>query len=214
MFSINELLAFIKEGVTNFKDTGAFVATSKWAAKAMTNPLREIRSEQKILELGAGTGSVTVKILQDMIPGDKLTICELNPRFIKLLKKKLYSNPDYIKHKQNVTIFEGPVQTLPEDTKFDIIVSALPFLNFEVKTVQEIFSKLHKVSTDDTVMTYYEYIGLRNISKIVSPPERKQRILELDKYLYAKHSQDAIGRERVWLNVLPINIYTLKLVAS
>jgi phospholipid N-methyltransferase len=211
MLQVKEIMAFLKEGITNFHDTGTFCATSKWAAKALTNPLREIRSPQNILELGSGTGSVTIKILQDMIPGDKLTICEINPRFMGFLKKRLAANEDFIKHKQNITFFEGPVQELPEKVKFDVIVCALPFLNFDVETVQEIFSKLHCLSNDDTVMTYYQYIGLRKINKIVSPPERKKRILEISRYFDNKHLKDAIAHERVWLNILPIHIYTLKL---
>lgn len=211
---IKETFVFLREGILEFKNTGTLVATSRWAAKALTNNLREARSPQRILELGPGTGSVTVKILQDMIPGDELTICEINPRFMEALKKRLATNEDYLAVKDQVRFFTGAVQELPEDAKYDMIVCALPFLNFDMRTVQEIFGKLHRISTDETVMTYYEYIGLRRVSKLVSPPERRQRILELDQYFGQKHSKDAISHTKVWFNVLPIHVHTLKLSAA
>jgi phosphatidylethanolamine/phosphatidyl-N-methylethanolamine N-methyltransferase len=208
---IREAFVFLREGVLNFRYTGTICATSSWAAKALVNPLREARSPQRILELGPGTGSVTVEILKDMIPGDKLTICEINPRFMDALKRRLEENSDFQERKEDVEFFCGPVQDLPEKGTYDVIVCALPFLNFEIETVREIFQKLHRMSTDETVMTYYEYIGLRRVSKVVSSPERKQRILEIDSFFKDKHARDKIGHERVWLNFLPINIYTLRL---
>lgn len=211
MNTVKEVLVFLREGLRNFRDTGTVCATSRWAAKALTNPLREASTVQNILELGPGTGSVTVKILRDMSVGDKLTLCEINPRFMEALKKRLATNEDFIKHQSNITFFQGAVQDLTEAETYNIIVCALPFLNFEVETVQEIFGKLHRVSTDDTVMTYYQYIGLRDLGKVVAAPERRKRMAELEKFFDKKHATNQIAHERVWLNVLPIHIYTLKL---
>src|SRR5262245_28734173 len=132
---LREAWVFLREGFLNFRHTGTFCATSKWAAKALTNPLREERGPQMILELGPGTGSVTVEILRDMIPGDCLTICEINPRFMEALKRRLATNEHFLLHKDNITFFSGPVQDLPEDGRYDVIVSSLPFLNFDVDTV-------------------------------------------------------------------------------
>lgn len=60
-------------------------------------------------------------------------------------------------------------------------------------------------------MTYYEYIGIRRISKVMSPPERRQRMIELEQFFGAQHSRNLIGHERVWLNVLPIHVHKLRL---
>lgn len=211
---IKDAFLFLREGLTNFRHTGSICATSHWAAKALTNPLRDRNCPQSILEVGAGTGSVTVKILKDMIEGDELTICELNPRLMKLLKKRLEDNEDYNLHKNNIRFFTGLIQDLSEDRSYDVIVSALPFLNFDVKTVQEIFNKLSRLGHEETVMTYYEYIGLRDLGKALPIKERQQRMQELDLYLVQKLKDTGVNRERVWLNFLPINIYTVRLDCS
>jgi hypothetical protein len=44
----------------------------------------------------------------------------------------------------------------------------------------------------------------------VSPPDRKQRMTEVNCFMKKSGTINHLRRERVWLNVLPINIYTVK----
>ncbi|MBX7136590.1 MAG: methyltransferase domain-containing protein [Oligoflexia bacterium] len=211
---IKDNLVFLREFITEFKSTGTFFPSSKWAAKALAKPvLAKEREPLNILEAGPGSGPVTVHILKHMDDRDSLTVCEINPRFMKALKEKLSKNADYQRHKERVTFFEGAVQDLPEERTFDAIICAIPFLNLERPMVEEIFEKLRRLSNDKTLMTYFEYIGLRNIGLLASLPERKRRIQELDLFLKKMLNEHRIARERVWLNVLPIDIYTLQLAA-
>jgi len=65
-----------------------------------------------------------------MSPEDTFTICEINPRFLSLIKANLQENKYYQKNADRVFFFQGPVQQLPSSglrQKFDIIVSSLPF---------------------------------------------------------------------------------------
>lgn len=202
---------FLREGLFRFHDTGALCATSRWAAKALTNALREERSPRRILELGPGTGSVTMQILEDMIPGDQLAICEINPRFMATVKSRLSEHPRFAEHKANISFFECPAQELPQpETPFDVVVCALPFTNFSIEVVQEIFERLHALSHDETVMTYYEYIGLRRMGALVAQGEKRSRLIEIDRFFDKKHEHDLIKHERVWLNFLPIHVHTLR----
>jgi len=92
-------LVVLREFFSEFKSTGTICPSSKWAARALANPLHEFSAPKHILEVGAGTGSVTVQILRKMNVNDELTVCELNPRFIKQLKKKLCKDFCYQIHK-------------------------------------------------------------------------------------------------------------------
>jgi phospholipid N-methyltransferase len=212
---LKENLVFLRETITQFQNTGAICSTSRWAAEAMTNPMRGRKTQPlNILELGPGTGSVTIKILADMLPGDQLTICEINPRFMKALKERLVENPDFQRHKDRIRFYECPAQELPEDQKYDFVVCSLPFLNFDVQTVREIFTKLKQVSMESTLMTYYQYMGLRHLSKVVAAPDRKRRMNDLDDFFGSITDKKITRRDRVWLNLLPINIYTLGSLGS
>lgn len=210
---IKDNIVFLREFFSEFQHTGTFCPTSRWAADVLVRPLRCHRGTKRIVELGAGTGAVTVRILEHMIDGDEVTICEINPRFMEALKARLERNRHYQARKHQVKFFEGPAQELPEQDKVDVIICALPFLNFELSTVAEIFGKLQRMSLPTTVMTYYEYIGLRPLGKLFSLPERKRRIKELDSFFRGLYSHCLLNRTPVWLNILPINIYALRMAA-
>lgn len=199
-------LGFLQE----FKTTGTAFNSSPWAARALATPLKQSLGPKNILEIGAGTGPVTVEIIKEMTPKDKLTIVEINPKFMKALRERVNELPEYQQHKDRITFFEGPIQEVPENTKFDIMICALPFLNFEKDLVVEIFHKFKRLGTESTILTYYEYIGLRHLGKVVSKT-RKQRVRELEKFFKEVAHSRLIARKKVWLNVLPIYIYTMNL---
>jgi phospholipid N-methyltransferase len=207
---IKEQLVFLKEFFSEWRSTGTFFPSSRWAAEALTSPLNGRRSAQSILELGPGTGSITVKILSQMLPGDSLTICELNPRFMSALKEMLSGNIDYLRHKDKVYFYQGPAQTVPLELKYDLIVCALPFLNFEIPVIEQIFKRLRDVSKPETSMTYYEYIGLRNLKKLTACRGANHPIRQFEKFFTELHQKHSMTRRKVWLNPLPIYVYTLR----
>ena len=177
----------------------------------MCSPLVGVRRPLRILEVGAGTGSVTDEILRRLQPGDSLTICELHAPFLDVLKQRIAGRPEYIQHSSQITFFEGPVQNLPEGEPYDAIICSLPFLNFDKALVKEILAKIKRLSGPASVMTYYEYCFLRRVSRRISPEKRRRRIQELDLMFRAIHRQCNADRHRVWLNILPINVYSVPL---
>jgi len=208
---LKENLVFLREFLLEFKTTGACFPTSKWAAHALITPLREPdRADKRIIELGPGTGSVTIPLIREMQPGDRLTICEINPRFMKALKETLEREPAFQEKRHQVEFFEGAAQDIPVGAPYDIIVCALPFVNFDLATVQDIFAKLRLLSTPNTLMTYYEYIGARRINQTLGAQARKERMREVDGFLRESGTLRGIDRKQVWLNLFPINVYTVK----
>ncbi len=203
-------IVILKGFFEEFKNTGTAFKSSRWAAKALTNPLRTLAGPKNIIEVGAGTGPVTEAIIRDMGPKDHLTVVEINPKFMSVLKEVVQKLPEYELHKDRIVFFEGPIQQVPEDKKFDVIVCALPFLNFEPELVADIFHKYNRIGHDKTIMTYYEYIGMRHLGKVVSK-SRKERLRELERFFREVGHRRLMHRSKVWLNVLPIYIYTLKL---
>lgn len=204
---------FLREFITHFESTGTICPSSKWAAEAITESLRTKRQGQHILEVGAGTGAFTVQILESMLDSDTLTICELNPRFIVALKKKLEKNSFYQLHKDRIRFFEGPVQELEEDRKYDLIVSALPFTNFTAELCKDIFEKLRRIGHKNTKLSFIEYIGLRKIKKAVSNPKDKERLSQVDEFFEQMYDKHHTTKKRVWLNILPLTVYQMNIAA-
>ncbi len=211
---IKDQLVFFREFAQEFESTGSICPTSRWAANALAEPIAgQTREPRRVLEVGPGTGSVTDKILECMIEGDHLSICEINPRLMKMLRKKLEKDPNFQKFRANIDFHECPVQEIQVDKPFDVIICALPFLNFELGTVEQIFDKFRNISHDSTLMTYYEYMGIRSLSSFISSRARRERMKQLSSFFEEIHLESGLKRTRVWFNFLPINVYTLKVAA-
>lgn len=213
MPKIKDNLLFIGEFLRTFKTTGTAWPTSRWAAEAMVQPLSErpLASQRKfkILELGPGTGSVTLRILENLGFQDELSICEINERFMDALQNNLRDNPYFLTHRSRIQWYCCPMQSLPATEKYDIIVCALPFLNFEIPILREIFEKIRNLSHEQTVMTYYEYIGLRGLGKLAPINSHRSRLQRIDNFLDELFSHHLICKREVWMNMLPIHVYTL-----
>lgn len=109
--------------------------------------------------------------------------------------------------------FEGPVQGLATGDKFDLIVCAIPFLNLPVQITQDIFRKFAELSHSQTSITYYEYMWLRQLGKALSP-ERRKRLGELENFISTLHEENLCSVKKIWLNVLPINVYRVDGLAA
>jgi len=202
---------FVQEFFRSFQSTGSLCPTTRWAAKAMVAPLAEKphATAFKILELGPGTGSVTKYILRQMGFGDSLAICEINERFMEALKDNLDEDPYFETHRSRVRFHCCPMQQLPETQKFDLIVCAIPFLNLSLPLVKELFLKIAALSHKDTVITNYEYKGLRSIGKQFSAGTRRMRMRELDDFIKSIQVAHLESKSNVWLNILPVKVYRL-----
>lgn len=211
---LKEKIVFAKEFFRSFQTTGSFCATGRRAAETLAEPIRAVRAPRHILEIGPGTGSVTRVLLQEMSGSDTLTVCEINPRFMAALKERLAENADYQRHKERVRFFLGAVQDMPEDNVYNAVVCAVPFNNFDRATTEAIFAKVQRLTNGQAQMSYYEYIGLRHVCKISPCAARRKRIREVAYYLRSEWMPNLLSRKRVWLNVLPIYVYTLALPAS
>ncbi len=211
---LKDYLFFLREGLSSFQNTGSICATSKWAADVLSHPLDIDRPGANIMELGAGTGAVTFEILKKLKPEDRLTICEINPKFMDKLRSSLENNPLYQQHQDRIEFFLGPIQEFETPLRFEILVTSLPFLNFNPDLVKSIFDKLESISTPDAIMTYYEYIGLRELGKRFSPAKRRERLKNVEVFFNDREPYTRLKKQAVWLNVLPITIHTVKVHRS
>lgn len=204
---------FIRSALTEFTTTGALFPTSRWAARKLCKPLRiSGRSSKKIVELGGGDGAVTKIILDHMIAGDTLLVCELNQDLMTVLKSNLEEHPRYSELSSQINFFCGPAQELPAWTKADVIICSLPFLNFSLSLVKEIFTKIFAMANPGCAMTYYEYIGIKRVSKVLSPRARRERMGQIDSFFKELRSEMFRRKSDEWRNLFPIHIYELEVI--
>ncbi|MCB0353760.1 MAG: methyltransferase domain-containing protein [Bdellovibrionales bacterium] len=209
---MKEKILFFKGFLEQQETVGSVCATSRWAAKAMCEPIAQSKKKPlNILEVGPGTGSVTKEILKHLGPSDSLLLCELNSSFVEHLQKRFLNEADFREKRDRVDIFEGAVQDLTLDRKFDFIVCSLPFLNFPVSLTHEIFRNFAAAGTEECILTFYEYIGFRTLGRNVGPSERRERLIDLSRYYVKLFPVCKSETERVWLNVTPIAVRQLRI---
>ena len=207
---VSDYLVFWRELFRCFPEIGMITPSSAQLARAMVRPVEEAKKPISILEAGPGTGSFTKRILSLMGPQDRLVICELNPRFMARLKDGLETNEDYLKHQDRVEFFLGPVQDLPlesRDSKFDVVVSSLPFSNFTPELVNEVLGFFKRALAEDGTLTFIEYLGIRKLTYIVSSPANRSRLKGVDGVIDSWQSTVAqrgkVKRETSFLNFPP-----------
>jgi len=182
----------------------------------MTRPLDHATKPLRILEVGAGTGPFTRRIVKKMGNEDSLVVCEINPRFMEQVKSSVQRLSVYESHADRISFFLGPIQKLAEEclsdqsfAGFDLIVSSLPFTNFPAELVNEILSIYEKLLAPQGSVTFVEYIALRKISVLFKSENEKKRLLEVDRIVTewcSGHSHHGTVRKEVSKEVTFLNI--------
>ncbi|MCZ6835104.1 MAG: SAM-dependent methyltransferase [Planctomycetota bacterium] len=152
---------FFGQFFSNFKTTGAILPSGGFLARRMTRPARKADGPMRILEIGPGTGAFTRHLLRNLQSGDELHIVEINTTFAEYLESRLLKtfrreNPDIQVHLHCASIEEAPI-----DGVFDYIVCGLPFNNFPVSLVRQIFRRMMSLLADGGKLTFFEYAGVR-----------------------------------------------------
>ena len=136
---------FFREFRRDFHHTGAVLPSGGFLAAELSRGLAADLPPVRILEVGPGTGSVTRAIAKRMRPGDRLDAVEINPRFAELLTARLQSAPALSPHRERITVINAPLQEVPGEAVYDLLVSGLPLNNFSPADVRSIFDAYRRL---------------------------------------------------------------------
>jgi phospholipid N-methyltransferase len=79
---------FLTESFRSFSTTASLLPSSKHLASAMLRPIDFDRA-RVLVELGVGTGAVTLELLQRMRPDARLYALDINSRFIDFVRETI-----------------------------------------------------------------------------------------------------------------------------
>ena len=160
---------FFKQFLTNYHTTGAILPSGPWLCAALARFVGDGPSGgRRILEVGPGTGSVTRRIARAMHGDDRLDLVELNTAFVECLRGQLQTDATLRPVAERTRVLHCPVQQLPRDETYDLIVSGLPLNNFSVSDVEEILGVLSALLKPGGTLTFFEYIAIRRVRSLVS----------------------------------------------
>lgn len=205
-----EHVEFLRQYRVRFQTTGAVAPSSRFLARALTDPLVRHKGPARILEVGPGTGAVTRRIARLLKPEDTLDLVELNDRFVEILQRRLADDNDLSRVADRTRVHHMAIQDFVAAQPYDFIICGLPFNNFPPELVKEIFAVFFRLLAPQGVVSYFEYMYMRPLRKMVSGKSARNRLHELDGVLGDFLGKHRYRRDWVFVNVPPAWVQHLR----
>lgn len=146
--------SFLKEFIRENKTVGSLTPSSRFLASKMLENI-DYSKIKVIVELGPGTGVFTRKIVKKLPDDVFFLVFELNEEFYLQLKKE-FNQPNV------VIIHDSADQILKYLKEYnfvsaDIIISSLPFANFDESLRSSILSKVYETLHEDGKFIQFQY---------------------------------------------------------
>jgi phospholipid N-methyltransferase len=132
------MIAFLKAALININQTGSIVESSVHLSEKMIGTINFEKNLQ-LVELGAGTGIITKRLLKKMNDHSTLTTFEINP----YLFNKLQENSDERLIKINADA--SFINQYCREQSVDYIISGLPLANISAEKKTLILDACHQV---------------------------------------------------------------------
>src|SRR5262249_42482101 len=195
----------------NFYHTGAILPSSANLGRVVSKSLLGPRPAMRLLEVGPGTGSVTRVIASRLRPGDQFDAVEINPDFVAHLQRRLQTDRALSAQRDAIRIIQSPVQELPGEGVYDLIISGLPLNNFSPELIDDIFAAFRRLLKPDGLLTYFEYAFIRRLKWPFVGRGERQRLRKINDLLAGYRRRHQVSREHVWFNVPPAVVRRLRL---
>jgi phospholipid N-methyltransferase len=198
-----ECRAFFGQFREQYHTTGSIWPSSRALGRALTRPMRLARPPRRILEVGPGTGAVTAVIVRNLRPGDTLDIVEINPKFAAVIESRFEEEPDFQRKRGQAKVINSPLQAVPGAALYDFMISGIPLNNFSLDLVDDIFRSYQRLLKPAGVLSYFEYLAIRDLKLPFVSEDDRQRLESLSIYLEEKIRAHEIAADHVPFNVPP-----------
>ncbi|MCH2142422.1 MAG: hypothetical protein MK077_05435 [Phycisphaerales bacterium] len=163
---------FLIEAVKRRGEVGAVAASGRYLAREMTSSIGVNGHADRVLEVGAGTGAFTGRILDRLSADGQADIVELNPRFCEQLKRRIVDPWSHRQTDRSARVIEGSIEEADLTGDYTTIVCGLPFNSFPPVVASRIFAQLKGLLSVDGTLAYFEYAALPSIRCMVPGPWR------------------------------------------
>lgn len=213
---VRESIRFLGRFLANPQQIGAVAPSSSFLARALLQPLSQHDRPVNILELGAGTGAVTRHIAPLLGADDRLDICEADQRLAAGIREQCLMQGRLAEpfRTGRVRLFDQYLQKVEGLLEYDFIISGLPLNTFDLRDIKTILDLLKRQARPGCVLSYFEYIGLRDLMAAVRlGPSRKQAQYR-SAYLQRQIRSHQFERSSVLLNLPPAYARHLRIGVS
>jgi phosphatidylethanolamine/phosphatidyl-N-methylethanolamine N-methyltransferase len=141
---------FFKGWIRNPLAMGAFAPSGKSLAKLMA---KDVGAGARVVELGAGTGTVTAALLESGVSPGNLYLVERDPQFVKILERRFPRC-----HVVSADALELDEQ-FAASTGFDFVISGLPLLCFSPEKRYRVLQQAFRLLKPNGRLHQFTYAG-------------------------------------------------------
>lgn len=200
-------LAFFRQAREHYHTTGAIAPSSRFLARSQAGPLAQLKTRLdrpvRVLEVGPGTGAVTRRIVKLLEPGDTFDLVEINQAFADLLVRQFIDNPAFARLSDTASVHAVPLQEFRSESPYDVIISGLPMNNFASELVEELFEAYFRLLAPEGTLSYFEYMYMRPMRKLVSGREDRGRVNRIARIMGDHCRQRQSRTSWVFVNLPP-----------
>lgn len=213
---VHDLPIFFKTFFNDPSSVGALFPFSQSVGIEITKYLARYiqenpQSSVRVLEVGAGTGSMTQAIVehlrrQDNVQaGDHLDAIEISPEFCQVLHQRFDTNPC-------VSIKSLSIVDWKPEYQYDFIICTLPFNSLDADLAVAIIDHLKNLIKPNGVLSYVAYSGVSSIKQAVLWGKRKEDHYRKVKALEELNKQYLLEKITILMNCPPTNIYHCRII--
>ena len=188
---------FVREAFSTFKTTAAITPSSRYLTRAMVEPL-SMNIVRTVVELGAGTGVMTRKLL-DLLPDDATLIAfEINCKFFEYLNRN-FSDSRLILINSSVELLGLELKRRGFD-RVDAVVSSIAFSYLSDMQRHSLLSEIIPFMDSNGLFTQFQYIhGLQF---------QEGRLNRFNPAKLFRQYFNHVQRKITWRNLPPAFVFT------
>lgn len=203
--SVSDSIRFLRRYLAAPHVTGAVAPSSVRLAMALTRPFARRTRAVRVLEVGAGTGAVT-RVIGDLLGAeDQLDVCEIQAELADVLDCDVLRKGRLgeARREGRVRLLRCPVEEVDAPDTYDYVICGLPFTAFPAGDVRRILRVIRRNLKPGGTFSYFEYVGLRRMSRTLGWGRRRRRVRVVSRVLDVLIRRHEVSRETVLLNFPP-----------
>jgi phosphatidylethanolamine/phosphatidyl-N-methylethanolamine N-methyltransferase len=197
---VGEYVAFMREACRSLSSTAAVVPSSRFLTSALVEPA-DLQHARVVVELGPGTGAVTLQILRRLPPDGRLYAIELNRVFARRLRER-FNDPRLILINRDACEL---LSIIPRTVvgRVSAVISSLGLTSMDHRLRSTIVMQASRCLDKDGIMMQYQYMG--GFEDISLAPQMRVRRFRVRQFLHRFFRQ--VNTSTVLLNLPPAFVF-------
>ena len=209
--TLQEYGTFLREARDSFGTVGAVLPSGRFLARAIASQLRSRNGPVQVLEVGPGTGALTWEIVRYLRNQDRLDVVELNAGFVAALRERFRQDWHFRRVADRTRILHMPVQDLPGENAYDVVISGLPFNSFPPDLVRAIFESFIRITKPGGVLSFFEYLWIRDVRRLFVVKSERRRLVRVGSLIGRYLDRYEFRCDTVAINVPPALVHHLRI---